>query len=148
MEGFQKQASLLRKKPRAQRLSQVCSPLPCPCQRAPCGRECQQPSGLAFWNSFMGVLELVRGSLPGHTNAGLCHSLQALTPPPPAAKLPSRRGETQILPHLDFCLRLDWMAAELLVCVCGLNLTYSKLCIDYEDSRRWGNKTYVYSFIS
>ena len=93
-----------------------------------------------IWNSFMGVLELVRGSFPGHTNARLCHSLQALTLRPPAAKLPSRRGETQILPHLDFCLRLDWMAAELLVCVCGLNLTYSKLCIDYEDSRRWGNK--------
>lgn len=106
MEGFQKQASLLRKKPRAQRLSQVCSPLPCPCQHAPCGRECQQPSGLAFWNSFMGVLELVRGSLPGHTNAGLCHSLQALTPPLPPLSCPP--GEERLRYSLIWTFVSDW----------------------------------------
>lgn len=100
-----------------------------------------------------GILEFFYGnSLNWWGAAFLLTQMQAHVIPwrllPPPAKLPSRRGETQILPQLDFCLRLDWMAAEFLVCVCGLNLIYSKLCIGYEDSRRWGNKKCVYSFIS
>lgn len=76
MEGFQKQASLLRKSSKAVpgfQASAVPLLVRSMWERMPAAWH----FGILLWE----FLELVKGSFPARTNAGPCHSLKALTAP-------------------------------------------------------------------